>query len=180
MALTRSAPKQTRFVLLAPTIQGDMKLVVLFGDLLERGQVSLKGNIVDAKLEALRWRVTPNRFVKNWEWLYVERLLLYFEGEEVEMEQLYDDVEKSIQLNESYIGNLLSLEANFNAAFSGDITAEELDGIDPYEEDEAAAAPARGRRVDDAARALRRRRPPFYKEVEDREKQRLQGARGGR
>ena len=45
--------------------QRNTKLVVLFGELLERGQVSLKGKIVDTNLEALRRRIPPNRFGKK-------------------------------------------------------------------------------------------------------------------
>ena len=72
--------------------------------------------------------------VKKWKWDEKELILQYFEGQEVEFAKLFDAIKEGINLNESYQGNIAQLEANFNAAFQDVVTADDLEGIDPYEE----------------------------------------------
>jgi len=141
--------------------QPDKKFQAVFSDFLREKTCSLKGKILDAKLpepivkrmggqgqfikkmlievscehEVILKVVNKTRKkVKKWKWDEKEMILKYFEGQEVEFNKLYDDVVQSINLNESYQGNVAQLEANFNAAFQDVVTADDLEGIDPYEE----------------------------------------------
>jgi len=139
--------------------QCDNKLVAVFADFLRTEKVQFKAKIIDADLTAVKKRLPANRFVrklevevsaqhdailslveqsrkkvKNWKWANKEVILRYFEGEEVNAAELYDHVINSISVTEAYNGNLEQLEANFNAVFEKDITAEDCDGIDPYDE----------------------------------------------
>ena len=181
--------------------QGDTKLVILFADLLRDKKIKLKGKIIDADLTMYKKRLPPNRFVKklmievsaehdvilglvqksrkkvkNWKWLKKEVVLEYFEGKEVEFNKLFDHIVDSINLTESYNGNLEQLEANFNAAFEKDITADDLDGIDPFE-DIVTTKLLQHQRVGIEWMSLRENfhgededeLPPFYKEIEDKE-----------
>eukprot|EP01084_Bolivina_argentea_P205256 350682_1 len=186
--------------------QGDTKLVKLFADFMNKKELQLTGKIIEANLDMYKKRLPPNRFVrkllinvsceydiilsvisrskkkvKNWKWISKSICLKYFEGLSIEYNELFDFILESI--NDNAINgrtNILSLEANFNATFATDITAEDLDGIDPYEEIVSTKLLQHQRiglewmiirengldndeeDIDDAI-------PPFYKEIEDKE-----------
>jgi len=141
--------------------QADRKMVAVFADFLREDTVALKGKIVDTKLPestvrklggqgqyikklevsvsaehdaVLKIVAKTRKKVKKWKWAEKQLILRYFEGEDVEFNKLYDAIIESINLNESYQGNILQLEANFNAAFQDVVTADDLEGIDPFEE----------------------------------------------
>eukprot|EP01083_Nonionella_stella_P305102 1063189_1 len=179
--------------------QCDKKLQSIFGAFVRDNKIQMKGQIVDADLDVLRKRLPPNRFVKklcievlstydcildmvqctrkkvkSWKWAHKEIILHYFEGEEVEMNALYSHVLDSIHQSEAHSGGLLQLEMRFNDAFASDIAAEDLDGIDPFE-DIVETKLLQHQRVGIEWMCLRENFsgvdeeeiPPFYKEIED-------------
>ena len=180
-------------------------MVTVFAEYLKTEKVRLRAKIIDANLDVYKRRLPPNKYIKKldicvyaqhdvilamvtktkkkikaWKWYKKEAVLKYFEGEEVEFEKLSEDVEDAItectEANKSFNGGIEQLEANFNAAFANDITADDLEGIDPFT-DIVETKLLQHQRVGIEWMSLRENftedqdeeLPPFYREIEDKE-----------